>query len=160
MPSYEAGVNRLPEEVSFGVTTIRIARASGLKKLQVGYSTDPRGVPLSGEAEGDWKSYWLVIGEDDTSGDPLFIDTSQGGFPVYTAFHGQGSWKPTLIAASLEGFGRALNILLELARGREDPMSLQSNPVTLDERVLALSKIREQNPSADMEFWTALMDAS
>jgi hypothetical protein len=150
----------LPEEVSFGVTTIRIIRAEELGPLQVGYASDPHGKPLTGEADGDWKTSWVVIGHDDTCGDPIFIDAAQEGFPVYTAMHGQGAWKPTRIASTIEGLVFALNALSEAARGREYPLALESNPLADDERTAVLAQIRQYNPDVSLDFWTSLVDAS
>jgi len=160
VPNYDAEVNRLPEEVSFGVATIRIARAENLQGLQVGYATDPQGRPLTGEAEGDWRANWIVIGQDDTCGDPIFIDAAQEGFPVYTAMHGQGVWIPDLIAATIQGFGYALSALLEVARGRENPVALESNPLSHNERTAVLAQISQHNPGIDLDFWTVLLDES
>jgi len=160
VPNYDAEVNRLPEEVSFGITTIRISRAEELGPLQVGYATDSQGRPLTGEADGDWRPNWVVIGQDDTCGDPLFIDAAQDGFPVYTAMHGQGSWKPTRIASTIQGLGYALKALSEAARGREDPLALESNPLRNGERMAVLAQIRQYNPDVDLEFWSALLEGS
>ena len=160
MPNYDVELNRLPEEVSLGITTIRIARAGNLARLQVGYAMDPQGRPLTGEAEGDWRPNWVVIGHDDTCGDPIFIDTSQDGFPVYTAMHSQGFWRPSRIASTIQGLGYALRAILEASHGRENPVALESNPLRQDERMKVLSQIRQHNPDVGLEFWTALLEAS
>lgn len=160
MPTYDAEVNHLPEEISLGITTIRISRAENLEQLQVGYARDPQGRPLTGEAEGDWKSSWVVIGEDDACGDPIFIDSAQDGFPVYTAMHGQGDWRPVRIASSIRGLGYALSALSQASRGRQDPVALESNPLTAEERTALLSHIRYHNPDINLDFWTTLMDAA
>lgn len=47
----------------------------------MGYATNPQGKVLTGEAEGDWRANWIVIGEDETCGDPIFIDAAQERFP-------------------------------------------------------------------------------
>ena len=159
-PTYHLEVNRLPEEVSFGITTIRIARAENLAELQVGYARDPQGRPLTGEAEGDWRPNWVVIGEDDTSGDPIFIDSAQDGFPVYTAMHGQGHWKPIRIASSLQGLGHALHALVEATRGRQNPRALESSPLTADERAAVVFQIHQHNPGIHLEFWAEILEAS
>jgi hypothetical protein len=160
MADYETELGDLPSEVSFGVATIRIAKPDCLKLLQVGCGIDSRGMPLIGEAEGDWRATWVVIGSDDTSGDPIFIDTAIEGFPVYTAMHGAGRWRPTRIASNLTGLKHALGAVSDAARGRENPIALGTNPLTPRERTEVLSRIREYNRDVDLGFWIALLDAS
>lgn len=38
---------------------------------QLGYSVDGKGNSLVGNAEGDWKESWYVIGYDEDLGDPI-----------------------------------------------------------------------------------------
>jgi hypothetical protein len=59
---------------------------------------------FTGENAGDWKRDWFVIACEDLLGDPIFVDLSEPGLPVFTAAHGEGEWNPVLIASSLRGF--------------------------------------------------------
>jgi hypothetical protein len=90
-------------------------------------------------------------------GDPIFIDTSEEGFPVYTAIHGEGRWDAKQIAVSLEGFGRALSPVADIAKGREYPVALENNPLTQFEKESTLAAIRRDNPGVDLEFWEILL---
>ena len=125
MKAYEQALESIRSEVSFGYETIRVYQAPELESLQVGYSVKPTGESLVGDGDGDWLKKWVVIGSEELCGDPIFIDTSVEEFPVYTAAHGEGRWDPRPVAASLEGFGKALSIVAEAARGREYPTALE-----------------------------------
>jgi hypothetical protein len=160
MPSYDDELSQLPEEVSFGVTTIRIGRPGDLGQLQVGFSVDARGNPLFGDSDGSWRPTWIVVGIDDTCGDPIFIDATGDGFPVFTAMHGQGRWQPVQIASSLAGLGQALAALSDASRDREDPIALRSNPLGKEDREVFLSRVRQHNPGVSLGFWADLLDAS
>ncbi len=46
------------------------------------------------------------------------------------------------------------------ARGRGDPLALESNPLTNGERMAVLAQIRQYNPGVDLESWSALLEAS
>jgi hypothetical protein len=82
------------------------------------------GQSLIGDKKGDWRGHWVIIGYAEQCGDPIFIDKSAANFPVYTAVHGEGSWSPEQIAASLDGFSKALSTVARIARGRESPVAL------------------------------------
>jgi len=123
MEPYEMTLERILPEVSFGYGTIRVYRAPKLQALQTGYSDSPAGGPV-GETVGGWRREWVVIGNEDCCGDPILIDSSAEGFPVYTAIHGEGAWKANQIAVSLEAFGRCLAAVARIATGRENPVAL------------------------------------
>jgi hypothetical protein len=157
MEEYEEFLEAIRPEVSFGVTTIRVFRAPELASLQVGYAVSLSGESLTSDKDGDWLQKWVVIGHEDACGDPIFIDTSEGGFPVYTAIHGEGAWEAKRVAASLAGFGRALSVVADIARGREHPVALENNPLTQSEKEAALTAIQRDNPGVDMDFWETLL---
>jgi hypothetical protein len=118
MESYEHILNRLPRKISFGSTVVHTYHSSEIEAGQQGYSVSLDGQDLSGEQDGDWRKLWLVIGYDEASGDPLFIDRSEKMHPVYTAVAGQGRWDTVLVADSLEGFADALAVFAAAARNR------------------------------------------
>ncbi len=125
--------------------------------MQVGYSVSPEGQSLIGDKQGDWLENWIVIGHEEQCGDPIFIDKSAPNFPVYTAMHGEGSWDPEQIAASLDGFRKALSAITRIARGRENPVGLENNPLSQSDRDSALAEIRLHNAEVNLEFWDNLL---
>src|SRR5215469_4089127 len=80
------------DSVSIGCACIHIATVAELDAAQRGYIIVPEG------DETDWQDEWVVIGHEETCGDPIFIDASDDDFPVYTATHGIGEWRPRLIS--------------------------------------------------------------
>lgn len=112
---------------------------------------------MIGENDGDWLKSWLVIGYEDYCGDPIFIDTSQEGFPVYIAIHGEGPWEANRIADTLAGFAHALSTIANVAKGRECPVALENNPLKQFEREATLSVIQQHNPNANLSFWDNLL---
>jgi len=157
MHSYESTLNETIPSVEFGYTAIRIYRSDELAGAQLGYSVNPDGVSLIGQNDGDWHSNWLVIGNEELCGEPIFIDTSQPGFPVYNAMHGQGRWDPEPLAVSLAALRESLSALAEIAKGREDPIALEQNPLPEAERNGFLATVRRLNPGIDISFWEQLV---
>lgn len=157
MEPFEKALEALRSEVSFGVTTIRVFRAEELGAAQIGYSISATGADLTGSNPGDWLKSWTVIGCEDACGDPIFVDVAQVGFPVYTAIHGEGAWEPIRIAASLQEFGFALDALADLARGRENPVDLENNPLPQTEKENFIGLIRSRKPDVEIEFWESLL---
>jgi hypothetical protein len=117
MSTIENELLKVPREVSIGYETIRIFRPEDIASMQAGYSRSPDGTSLVGSGAGDWLPQWTVIGCGEMCGDPIFVDTSAAGFPVFTAIHGEGRWDAKKIAVSLKAFGEALAALAVLARG-------------------------------------------
>jgi hypothetical protein len=157
MRSYEPTLSAIAPELSFGYTTIHIYRPWELPSAQVGFSVSPTAESLVGDDDGDWRRNWLVIGYDESVGDPLFIDTSEEGYPVYTAMRGEGSWDPQCIAISLTAFAHALSAVAAVAKGREHPVALEQNPLTQSEKDIVLANIRQHNPNMDVRFWEILL---
>jgi hypothetical protein len=153
MKPYDKILESIRAETSFGFSTIRVYRPSELWKQQVGYSVGPAGEKLTGENDGDWLPAWTVIGHEGACGDPIFIDASADGFPVYTATHGEGRWDEVQIAVSLAGFGLALSAVADIAQRRENPASLEKKPLAESQNEKTLAAIRRHNPGIDMEFW-------
>ena len=93
-----------PRELKVGDGVVRLATPDELGDLQVGYGVDPDGEDLSGNARGDWRAGWVVIGGDEDLGDPLFVDLADASLPVFTAMHGAGTWDPRPVAPSWQHF--------------------------------------------------------
>jgi hypothetical protein len=160
MDAYESVLDTIKPEVSFGCSTIRVYRPRELASGQVGYSISPTGESLSGDKNGNWRKTWLVIGYDETCGDPIFIDTAEEGYPVYTSLIGQGRWDPQRIAVSLVAFARSLSAVAAIAQGREHPVALENRPLTPREKDATLATIRQHNPRLDIGFWENLLSNS
>lgn len=135
------------DEVSLGFRTVRLLQANELTKAQEGY------------AGPGWSADWLVIAEEDELGDPIVADLGVEDLPVFTAAHGEGEWEPIQLADSFAGFVAALEAVAAVSPGREDPVSLEENPVPDEERERLLAAIRERNPNADPEFWESWLEA-
>jgi hypothetical protein len=140
--------------VSLGYTTVKIYTANELEEAQLGYSVDPSGNTLTdANDEGSWKTEWLIIGYEDLCGDPIFIDTASEGYPVYTAGHGEGAWEPKRIATTLKSFAQAIDEVSRIAKGRETPIELETNPIGAEEKANFLARVQKENPDIELEFW-------
>ena len=136
------------DRVSIGYGSIELVPGRELLSAQHGY----------GDADGGWQSEWLVVGHEGLCGDPLFIDTDDDDFPVYTAEHGTGAWQPRLIAFSFRHFGQILERLSELSRGRSNPVELERRPISASEHVAFMEFIRRDSPDVDFDFWESLLE--
>ena len=137
--------------VTFRFRTLHVVDANGLDGAQLGYSRGPDGEDLAGDLPGDWQATWVVIGHEDQCGDPLFVDTSDSELPVFTAPHGEGAWRPQMIAESLGQFSKALRYLKAVTQGRETPLEFANNPV--DDVDAVLEKLGELTACPDEPFW-------
>ncbi|ABS23567.1 thiamine transporter [Bacillus cytotoxicus] len=72
-----------------------------IEKGQIGYRYDKNNHSLIGENEGEWKESWIVIGYETDMGDPIFVDTDNALYPIYTANKGREIWEPVCIADSI-----------------------------------------------------------
>jgi hypothetical protein len=91
-----------PQELKVGDGVVRLATPDELDDLQVGYGVGPDGDDLSGNARGDWRASWIVIGVEEDLGDPVFVDLADAKLPVFTAMHGAGTWDPRPVAPSFQ----------------------------------------------------------
>lgn len=140
------------DNVSMGYASIHLTLVAELETAQQGYSVIPE------DDETDWQDDWVVIGYEGLCGDPIFIDTSNEDFPVYTAAHGMGQWSPQLIASSFSHFIQILERLQALAHGRANPVEMERHPIT-DEESEALAKfISGGSPNADLAFWQGICE--
>src|SRR5688572_18401690 len=140
-------------EVALGYRTVVILDPDGLDNAQVGYSRAPDGSDLTGPDDGAWRRSWVVVGHEDQCGDPLFVDTASGEWPVYTAMHGEGMWEPVPIAVSFDAFLAALAKVRAASAGRETPVALENNPFSEAERSDLLAAISKANPGCELAFW-------
>ncbi|MBG9595940.1 hypothetical protein ACFVV6_20425 [Bacillus mycoides] len=94
--------NEIELECEFEPMTIELFNSEEIEEGQLGYSFDEGGQSLVGNEEGDWKDGWIVIGIDSYLGDPIFVDSNDENYSVYTAMHGEGDWEPECIAKRIE----------------------------------------------------------
>jgi len=117
MSTIENELLKVPREVSIGYETIRIFRPEDIDSIKPVIREAPTArhwsapVPETGYHSGQ------SLGAGEMCGDPIFVDTSAAGFPVFTAIHGEGRWDAKKIAVSLKAFGEPLAALAVLARG-------------------------------------------
>ncbi len=145
------------QSFSLGTSGLRFFTDSEFAEGQRGYSNNPEGAPLVSSEVGGWEAGWTVIGYEESCGDPIFIDVNANGFPVFTAMHGMGTWAPKRIADTLESLRQIIDEFAKLSVGRENPVSLEANPISNSLRNEVLEKVRRLSPSADLEFWELTM---
>lgn len=146
------------KEVSLGYRTVTLFLSEDLEEAQLGYSVDIDGQSLAGTDEGDWLSSWLVIGYEDETGDPIFIDTNDERLPVYTAMHGEGEWAPNKIAESINSFISALSYIREISIGRDNPVALENNPISSKKLNQITKLISDENKHIEMDFWESWLE--
>jgi len=152
-PEYADLRRRFPlAAVRIGYSGVELDSLAGIPEAQKGYSIIPEG------SETDWRASWLVIGHEISMGDPVFIDVEEEDFPVYTAPHGEGSWSPTQIAPSSSALFAILAKLAALAKGRENPVLMEKNPISEVEKDRFLGFLGEFFTDEVPIFWTILVE--
>ena len=147
------------DELSFGISGIRVFSMTKVDGAQVGYSRTEDGLSLCDGSKEGWKPEWIVIGYETGLDDPIILDASSPRFPVMTAMHGESEWSPRTIAESLEAFGASLQAVKEISVGREDPAALEQNPLSGNDRERVLERIKNANRSEmDLDFWAAILE--
>lgn len=147
----------VPREISLGYSGITLYASDDLHEAQLGYSRLPDGTSLTGQDPGDWREEWVVIGNEQTCGDPIFVDTSGKLLPVFTAMHGVGSWDPRMVAESYEGFLRIIERFSKVAIGREHPVALEAKPMTRVEFDEFMAFASVHSGADDNTFWGLLV---
>ena len=146
-------------EFYFGPQGFALAESvDALLQSQVGYSIDPLGAPITGEAEGDWRNEWVVIGKDTELGDPYFLDISQQALPVYTAFPTESGWEIEAVAKSLNSFLGCLSQLKNTGRQTQAIFVPDVQSITSSEALTEL-KATLITCSECPAFWTKFMDS-
>lgn len=143
------------QSFSCGCFDFELAAPESLVDFQIGYAVDPAGDSLVGETDGAWEASWVALARDFLC-DPIFTDTNLPMLPVFTAVHGAGKWTPRQIAPSFSAFADVMRAALTLARGRESPVALRSNPIGEEERQ-AFRAIVDTN-GASAEYWLGLFE--
>ena len=143
------------QSFQYGCFDFEVARTEGLVDLQLGYAVDADGNSLVGEADGAWKANWVVLAQDFRC-DPVFTDTHLPALPVFTAVHGIGKWLPQEISPSLAAFAAVVRAAQALARSRESPVALESNPIGEAERQAFRATVEANGAST--EYWLGLFE--
>ena len=139
-------------DISIGYNEITFFPSNRLEEYQVGYSFDPNAVSLITEQVGDWQDGWIAIANDNL-GDPFMVDANSNSLTVLSAAHGEGTWKPFIVADSLDKFKNIISIIKKVSENRTNPVDLEKNPISDNERNIALREIKEQNPLTELWFW-------
>jgi len=142
------GYDSPPANLAFGIGGVDFLPLEAIGDAQTGY-----GGP-------DWRPDWLVIAIETACGDPLFVDRSHPGSPVFTAMHGMGSWDSSPVAPSWHAFVRAVEAIRPYTKGREGPRGLRENPLTSEERVRITAVLQEALGVEPPGFWHLLLDDS
>jgi len=147
-------LSKIPvREIRLGYRAVVLFLPENLDDEQIGYTRAEDGSILSGDASGDWRKSWIVVGYEDETGDPIFVDSAEAALPVYTAIHGQGEWEPELLSNSFSGFIEALMAVHDISANRDNPVKLSSNPLSESEADRLLAKIRQSTKVEDVLFW-------
>ena len=133
-------------EISIGYFGVELDKVEDIPQAQRGYGGE------------DWKPSWLVIGRDSSVGDPVFLDTSDSEFPVFTAVHGQGDWDALPIAPSVEAFFAILERLRALSARRESPVALEQHPISEREAQGFLAFVGEFVDGETPFFWRQFVE--
>lgn len=128
-------------EIVCGWNEIHIDDGTGLDELQVRL---PDGAP-----DGQ-----VVIGYCSLLGDPIGVDCTLAGFPVWSHQHDEASWEPEMIAGSLDAFGKAAGLVGKLCAGRDS----EAKPVTDAEIEQLFRAIRAADRGAGEDFWRLFLD--
>lgn len=111
-------------ELLIGYGGVRFFSEVELKQIHLEYMK---------EDEGDWKPSWVVFGVEESLGDPIFFDKDEPGCPVYTAFHGEGTWEPICIAPSILTLLEVIHLLKRYSIGRRFPVAIEKNPLSIED---------------------------
>jgi len=140
-------------EVFFGPQGFVISNTlAALEEAQYGFGTDETGNDLSGTNAGDWQSSWLIIARDTELGDPYFIDASQDEFPVHTAFLGESGWEVELVATSLLGFIKCMNLLHSNGEQAEAQFVPDENSIVDESTLVSLQTVLSEHAD-NQAFW-------
>lgn len=91
-----------------------------LAEAQIGYAVGVEDEDLTGHAPGEWRPLWLVVGEEESTLDALFVDLEDDALPVLVAADDADGWAPVEVA---ESFAALAVLLAELAAAAEDGLA-------------------------------------
>ena len=79
---------------------------------------------LTGDAPGQWRPLWLVVGEEEYGLNALLVDLDNPRLPVLVAAEDADGWAPVEAATSCEALAALLADLAGAARGGTEPEEL------------------------------------
>jgi hypothetical protein len=101
-----------------GELAFELFEVDEIAEAQIGYAIGPDDDDLTGDAEGQWRPLWLVVGEELWSGETLIVDLEDDGSAVLLVTEDEDGWgEPLEIAGSL---GALAALLGELAAAHAD----------------------------------------
>ena len=129
-----------PRLVDLGESRLTLFEVDELAEAQIGYAVDPDDEDITGDAPGQWRPLWLVVGEEDAYLDTLLVDLADARLPVLVAAEdADGGWAPVEVAAS---FGALAALLAEVAAAPDNAA-----------RQAAVRRHAEQAPAAGRGYW-------
>jgi hypothetical protein len=149
--------NNTIKNVSLGYDRFCLFDVDNIKNGQIGYSVDREGNSLTTEQRGSWQANWLVIGFQENCGDPFFIDIASDEFPVYTSING-GEWDLTMVADSYTNFIEILTNLKKLSKDRENPVKLETKPISIEEEQRFIDGVEAKNIKTEIWYWENLFE--
>ena len=107
-----------------GESSFVLYEVDELAEAQIGYAVGVDDDDLTGEAPGQWRPLWLVVGEEEYGRDTLLVDLGDGRLPVLLAAEDDDGWAPIELAESFAQLAALLAELAEAARGGAAPEAL------------------------------------
>lgn len=112
-----------------------------LAEGQIGYGVGADDEDLTGDAPGQWRPLWLVVGEESWSGDTLLVDLEDEGLAVLVAVEDEEGWgEPVEAASSLPALAALLGELEAAALDGAGPEEL-------------LARAEARTPAAAYGIW-------
>lgn len=126
--------------VDLGESRLTLFEVDELAEAQIGYAVGPDDEDITGDAPGQWRPLWLVVGEEDALLDTLLVDLGDPRLPVLVAAEdADGGWAPVEVADSFT----ALAALVAEAAAATDT----------DGRRAAVRRHAERTPAAGRGYW-------
>lgn len=119
---------KIREYVNFDVCSFE-----QLDEFQDGYSIDTDGNSLITDEEDTWDANWIVIAYETMCGDPIIIDLSEEGYPIFSLMHGMDSWSGgDFLADSMESF---INFMKDIGDFLTEKQVLEGKRMILTKRI-------------------------
>jgi hypothetical protein len=127
-------------ELDLGSSCFALYELEELAEAQIGYAIGAEDDDLTGDAPGQWRPHWLVVGEEELSQETLLVDLASDDLPVLVAAESELGWEPVLVAADFESFAPLLTELRRASEEGEDAAAL-------------LEIARARIPTGALRFW-------
>ena len=107
-----------------GESSFVLYEVDELAEAQIGYAVGVDDDDLTGDAPGQWRPLWLVVGEEEYGRDTLLVDLGDARLPVLVAAEDDAGWAAVELAESFAALAALLAELAEAARSGADPAAL------------------------------------